>query len=853
MARQVYLSGRRRRCDDIWPIDPSIGRPPANWPGWPGGKRFAFVLTHDVEGESGLQKCAQLMETERAIGFRSCFNFIPEGEYDVTPELRSLLAANDFEVGVHDLYHDGKLYRSREGFRRNAELINKYLDAWGAVGFRSGFMHHNLEWLHDLNITYDCSTFDTDPFEPQPDGVGTIFPFWVPAGSSVNQCFSASVDRNTETPKHRSTEAPAHRTTEPPASHLSTGYLELPYTLPQDSTVFLLFNQGSIDTWKLKLEWVVSQGGMALLNVHPDYMHFESDRQRGPHYPATLYREFLSWAREKYDGQYWQALPREVAAYCSAFRPQRSARPRRVCMLTHSYYRTDARVTRYAEALANRGDHVDVVALSGSPDAPPSEQIRGVNLVRLQKRFGKTEKSRMGFLVPILRFLVKSSLWIARNHRRKPYDLLHIHNIPDFLVFAAWYPKCTGAKVILDIHDIVPEFYASKFNRPASSWGIRMLKIAEWLSARVADHVIIANHLWLEKYATRTGKDGACSVYINNVDTQIFTPRPRTRTDGKTIILFPGGLQWHQGLDIAIRAFARVLAVTAGTSVNQSVSEPVNRSTEAPVCSSTEAPKHRTTGSSASVFQSSGDSVPNDRSTETPVHRNTEAPNHRNTETPPPGSELSTLNSQLSTASVQACSALSTLNSQLSTNLEFHIYGDGNMKSQLIALAKELGLEEKVRFFKPLPVRQISEIMANADLGVVPKRADSFGNEAYSTKIMEFMSLGVPVVVSSTKIDRYYFDDTVVRFFPSGDHDAMARQILDLLTDTAARERQVAKAMQYAITNSWDNRKHDYLALVDSLIDGRTTSPTALSDDLSEEGAARPRNALPRNTEALKH
>jgi hypothetical protein len=184
MARRLYLSGRRRNCHEVWPIKEDAGHPPVDWPGWPNGKKFAFVLTHDVEGQNGLQKCEQLMRMEQALGFRSCFNFIPEGEYIVPPELRALLAANDFEVGVHDLYHDGKLYRSREGFRRSAQQINKYLEAWDAVGFRSGFMHHNLEWLHDLHITYDCSTFDTDPFEPQPDGVSTIFPFWVEPQSS---------------------------------------------------------------------------------------------------------------------------------------------------------------------------------------------------------------------------------------------------------------------------------------------------------------------------------------------------------------------------------------------------------------------------------------------------------------------------------------------------------------------------------------------------------------------------------------------------------------------------------------------------------------------------------------------
>jgi glycosyltransferase involved in cell wall biosynthesis len=150
-------------------------------------------------------------------------------------------------------------------------------------------------------------------------------------------------------------------------------------------------------------------------------------------------------------------------------------------------------------------------------------------------------------------------------------------------------------------------------------------------------------------------------------------------------------------------------------------------------------------------------------------------------------------------------------------NAEFHIYGDGSAKESLVALAAELGLNGKVRFFKPISVREIAAIMAEADLGVVPKRADSFGNEAYSTKIMEFMSVGVPVVVSSTKVDRYYFDDSVVRFFEPGDPYSLAREIIELLRKPELRSEMTARAAEYAARNSWENRKTDYLNLVDSL------------------------------------
>jgi glycosyltransferase involved in cell wall biosynthesis len=681
-------SARRklRTCQDVWPINETAARPPDGWPGWPDGKRFALVLTHDVEGPGGLAKCRQLMQLETELGFHSSFNLIPEGDYVVPPELRAELTESGFEVGVQDLHHDGKLYRSRRDFAEKAAWINRYLKDWGAVGFRSGFMFHNLDWLHDLDVIYDASTFDTDPFEPQPDGAHTIFPFWVP-------------------PPH-----PAPRTPDPTTG---AGFVELPYTLPQDSTLFLHLQEKTIDIWKRKLDWVAEHGGMALVNVHPDYIRFEGESTSPQTYPVSFYKELLQYATERYGGSIWQPRPRELAVFVAQFKPPPPRKPKRICMLSYSFYETDSRVMRYAEALAERGDHVDMVALRPSPKTPTREKMGKVNLYRLQPRFGKHERSRLSYLLPLLRFLLHSSWWIARRHARERYDAFHIHNVPDFLVFAAWYPKLTGARVILDIHDIMPEFYSSKFSRQEDAPSISALKWVERASARFADRVIIANHLWLEKYANRTGANGKCSVLINTVDTRIFRARPRTRNDGKLIVLFPGGLQWHQGLDIVIRAFRKLTV---------------------------ELPQ-----------------------------------------------------------------------------AEFHIYGDGNMKDSLVALSNELGLDDKVRFFDPLPVRQIAEVMANADLGVVPKRADSFGNEAYSTKIMEFMSVGVPVVVSNTKIDRYYFDDSVVRFFESGNPDAFAHAMLEVLRNDESRRQMVARASDYAVRNCWEPRKADYLALVDSL------------------------------------
>ena len=85
-----------------WPILPGSEKPPQGWTGWPGGKQFAFVLSHDVENPIGLNQCRHLMELEKKHGCRSSFNFIPEGEYRVSSQLLRELQHNGFEVGVHD-------------------------------------------------------------------------------------------------------------------------------------------------------------------------------------------------------------------------------------------------------------------------------------------------------------------------------------------------------------------------------------------------------------------------------------------------------------------------------------------------------------------------------------------------------------------------------------------------------------------------------------------------------------------------------------------------------------------------------------------------------------------------------
>lgn len=676
--RRLWATKTLAKVSDRWPIDPSAAKPQEGWLGWPEGKRFALVLTHDVESARGQERCLELMRLELEAGFRSSFNFVAD-QYTNHTSLFDELRNHDCEIALHGLRHNENLFKSRKHFTAQIPRINKVLQDWKAAGFRTPCMYHNLEWTRELDIEYDASTFDTDPFEPQPDGVGTVFPFWV-AGSGRRG-----------------------------------GYVEIPYTLPQDFTLFVLFQEKNIETWKMKLRWIAERGGMAHLITHPDYMNFADGKGNGEQYPAGYYREFLEHLEKEYRGQYWLALPRDIARFCAANEAVRNApwrRKIRACMLSYSFYESDNRVMRYAEALAKRGDDVDVISLREKGQAEFGT-IRGVDVYRIQERV-RDEKGKLDYLLRLGKFFLQSAAFLTSRHWKNPYQLIHVHSVPDFEVFATLIAKLGGARVILDIHDIVPEFYASKFNANERNILFKSLVAVERASTRYADHVIISNDIWEKKLLARSVKPEKCSVFLNYPDPSLFYRRPRVRNDGQFVMIYPGTLNWHQGLDIAIKAFASVK-----------------------------------------------DEIP---------------------------------------------------------EAEFRIYGSGSMKQELRELAGRLGLNGRVILKDSVPIEKIADIMADADLGVVPKRNSAFGGEAFSTKILEFLTLGVPVIVSDTKIDRFYFKDDVVRFFRSGDESDLARAMKEMAADEKLRKEIGKRGIEFAQEFSWDRRKQEYFRLVDRLI-----------------------------------
>jgi glycosyltransferase involved in cell wall biosynthesis len=397
----------------------------------------------------------------------------------------------------------------------------------------------------------------------------------------------------------------------------------------------------------------------------------------------------------------------------------------RVCMLAYTFYEADNRVRRYAEALAARGDEVEAVALRREGQLW-FEVIRGVRVHRIQNRL-IDEKGPFSYLWKLLLFFLRSMWFLTIRVGKLRYDVIHVHSVPDFEVFATLVARLGGARIILDIHDIVPEFYASKFNVDKKSLVFRSLLWIERLSCLYAHHVIVANHLWRTRLIERAAAPGKCTAIINYPDPSLFSARARVRTSNNLVMCYPGTLNSHQGLDVAIGAMALLR-----------------------------------------------ERVP---------------------------------------------------------NFEFLIIGDGPDREKLKRLIVDYGLADRVCLTGLVPMEQVADIMAAVDLGIVPKRKDSFGNEAFSTKIMEFMAMGVTVIASRTRIDEYYFSGGVVQFFESGNAEDLAAKILELAHDPVKRAALQERAMGFIRENNWDIKKREYLDLVDRLMHPPGTPAPLTSPD----------------------
>ncbi len=232
--------------------------------------------------------------------------------------------------------------------------------------------------------------------------------------------------------------------------------------------------------------------------------------------------------------------------------------PLRIAAVAYTHYESDPRVRREAEALAARGDIVNVWALQ-KEGSPAVEVINGVKVRRLRiprYRGGKAS----AYVRSYGRFMAQAALHMARVHTWAHFDVVHVHTMPDFMVFTSLFPKLYGAKVLLDMHDMMPELYALKFGLKKDGWATKLLRGAQWTATSYADAVLAVHQNQYELLLRDGVPPRKLGIVMNAADTELFAARkkePRLKAGAPVRMVYHGTLLHRYGVDVAVRAFAK--------------------------------------------------------------------------------------------------------------------------------------------------------------------------------------------------------------------------------------------------------------------------------------------------------
>ncbi|MFI5092238.1 MAG: hypothetical protein ACHQIK_02240 [Candidatus Acidiferrales bacterium] len=277
--QRAYFSDWKTRPFPAWPVDftvdtlhenilqlsmeaAGVQRIPFIW-FWPHGASNCLILTHDVETAVGRDFTPRLIDLDESYGFKASFQVIPEKRYEVPDKYVQEIRNRGFEFNIHDLNHDGHLYREREEFLRRARKINEYGHRYNASGFRAGAMYRNLDWYDAYEFSYDMSVPNVAHLEPKRGGCCTVFPFFVGK------------------------------------------ILELPLTTSQDYSVFHILNDYSIELWKKQLDLIRKRNGLMSFLAHPDYLI--------NHRARKVYESLLDHLRQMVAREgIWAVLPSDV-------------------------------------------------------------------------------------------------------------------------------------------------------------------------------------------------------------------------------------------------------------------------------------------------------------------------------------------------------------------------------------------------------------------------------------------------------------------------------------------------------------------------------------------------------------
>jgi len=231
---------------------------------------------------------------------------------------------------------------------------------------------------------------------------------------------------------------------------------------------------------------------------------------------------------------------------------------KKICMVAYTYYSLDARVIKEAQALVQQGYIVDALCLSPNGRAK-FEIVNGVNLycLPLSKYRGTTS---IRYMLTYISFFVLSFLLVSKLYLRRRYDVIQFHTLPDFIIFGGIIPKICGAKLILDMHEIMPEFYMSKFGVATSHPIIRILKLLEKISVHFADAVIVINEPIKRVLLQRCARESDVTVIMNSADDRLFCydGLPPYGSAKGFSLMYHGTLTQLYGVELGIQAVAKL-------------------------------------------------------------------------------------------------------------------------------------------------------------------------------------------------------------------------------------------------------------------------------------------------------
>ncbi|NIR46961.1 glycosyltransferase family 4 protein [candidate division KSB1 bacterium] len=391
---------------------------------------------------------------------------------------------------------------------------------------------------------------------------------------------------------------------------------------------------------------------------------------------------------------------------------------KQVLMIAHTGYRFDPRVRREAETLAADSQYTVTFLVPREHNRKTTYELDGVIVEELGiSRYMGQNKAR--YLMSYFHFFLLAFLSCTKKFLKKEIDIIHVHNIPDFLVFAGIIPRLFGKKLILDVHDTMPETYSGKYETSGSKLLYKFLCLEERISCALAQKIIGVNHTQRDVLVNRGIPLEKTSVLLNVPDHKRFyqNNKMNKKTDqGPFRLVYHGVLEKRCGLDLLIKAIAKL-----------------------------------------------ADQIP---------------------------------------------------------GLQFHIVGrrKHEYSRSLLELAEHLNIADRIFCnFDGVPLDEVPEVLIKMDAGVVPNRKNEATELMLPIKMLEYISLGIPVAASRLKTIEYYFSEDMVSFFEPENIDSMADTISMMYKDQRKRQRQAMNAKVFLEKYGWEKHQLDLMRLYDHL------------------------------------